>query len=825
MIAVSRLKGLRHRKKIGTALIFATGFLAIIASILSIVYRVILNRTVDYTWYLVPLYTVMTAELYIGVIIACTPHIAKFIRRYEKAFSEAGSVIAFYLCCKPLSRKGTESKESRKSSEISDTIESARPMKSAKLYPGLDVTTVGGTFGGTVGGTEIDSTDEEIDREHFAAEQHLAAQYPAEVHWAERQKEMQERFSRAIGRVNYDTTGQLLSPSEESRYTFGWTDLAKKYSRPVGKFASLDHRVLGDGGKSGLTPRVPASKSDDGKGKEKRFNGFTTFDLHSMQALAALDTNIYIHGLENPIHPCFERSKWVVENDMPKHKGAIPILGREEGFWMADNPVVWNLLKPCLQLATLMLHNECKYSWLDALLNVNYDDVPNSPEGMKLQRFFSRTHEERTKQLPQTLEKLIQDLTNVVIFGFNSGYEDVETGLPSLRTSRNAITGDHSMYDRIKVLISTEMAQPLLRDDLTDAEKMGNRLRIATTFVHEFAIWGGQPTPLITQIYNRGGPGLPNLGIIKTSWFTDKNKDYQTSRKAPPLIRKPKRGQVDRFYIYDYWPVPTSWYGTLLTEAFWGNVREFGPEAKKMRIEKLGVRFLSTEHPDAKAQIDDGGINIGGGWSYGAPQTRSQTERFRTKSKISTILSKQLDGVKAREDHDPLDQWNVRPPIVTYSCPRWSDIAEYLFNNRGPLDLGWEPFPGFGVVKRIATGWPPLNPGSDSISWPSPIGEPDEEDIDTLDNLMSDQAVQEALKWLVHRFEAQEFNGEDAVEDFRDIIWETVRRDGAYFTLGPKNIVRCIYPIMDIRDEKANAFTKERMKMLEERAESATSKV
>ncbi|KAI9642393.1 hypothetical protein NHQ30_009197 [Ciborinia camelliae] len=679
------------------------------------------------------------------------------------------------------------------------------------------------------------------------------------------QEQPMDDEARAIGRVSYDTTGQLLSPNEQSRYTFGWTDLAKKYSRPLGKFASLDHRILGDGEKSGLTPRVPPSKSDQRKGKHtlggisdeleiyqrKRFNGFTTFDLHSMEALAALDTSIIPHSLNTPIHPCFEKSRWVVENNMPKHKGAIPILGREEGFWM--NYRVDSVLR------------------LDALLNGRYDDVPNSPKGLKLQRFFSRTQGERiSHSSPKTLEKSIEDLTSKVKFGFHSGYEDVATGLPRSRTSRNAITRNHTVYDRIEVLISTEMAQPLLRDDLTDAEKY---------------IWGGQPTPLMTQIYNRGGPGLPNLGIIKTSWFNDKNKSYQTSRKAPPLNRKPKRGRIDTFYTYDYWPVPTPWYGNLFTEEFWGNVTQFGPEAKRMRIEKLGMRFLSKDHPDAKTQIDDGGMNIGGRWPYGPPQTRSQTERFKIENKISAGPSKRKDDVKVTESEDPLDYLNKRPPTVTYSCSRWDAITEYLFRNRGPLELAldsmeilseptffryirdrgginltpmefrgflgvanergelflWEPFPGFGIVKRIAKGWPPPTPGSHSISWPSPIGEPEQEDMETLDNLMSDQAVQEALyeycgecrdldmetfrKWLVHRFETEEFDGEDADEEFRDIIVETVREGGAYFTLGPKGIVRFIYPIEEIREEKADTFTKERMKMLEERAQGATLEV
>ncbi|KAF7952628.1 hypothetical protein EAE96_005860 [Botrytis aclada] len=382
---------------------------------------------------------------------------------------------------------------------------------------------------------------------------------------------------------------------------------------------------------------------------------------------------------------------------------------------------------------------------------------------------------------------------------------------------------------------------------------------------------------LMTQMYNRGGPGLPNLGINKTSWFTDKNKTYQTSRNAPALNLKPKRGQTDKFHTYDYWPVPTQWYSSLFTEGFWENVRDFGPKAKTIRTERRGMRYLSKDHPDAKSQLDDSGISIGYGWPYGPPQTRSQIGRSIVAKNVSTRVRKQHDFEEG--NYDPLDCFNIKPPTVTYTCPRWNDITKHLFSNRRPLDLAldtmellseptfyryirdhggisltalefrnflgvadekrelflWEPFPGFGIVKRIATGWPPLIGEHNSTFWPSPIGEPDEDDMETLDNLMSDQAVQEALYeycgecrdldietfrlWLVHRFETEEFDREDAHEEFRDVIWETVRQGGAYFTLGPKNIVRFIYPIEEIREEKADALTKERMKAIQERAE------
>lgn len=118
-----------------------------------------------------------------------------------------------------------------------------------------------------------------------------------------------------------------------------------------------------------------------------------------------------------------------------------------------------------------------------------------------------------------------------------------------------------------------------------------------------------------------------------------------------------------------------------------------------MKIETFGMRFLSDDHPDAKTRIDDGRMNIGGGWPYEAPQTRGQTKRFRIKSKIASTLTQQANDDDIRENHDPLDYLNARPPIVTYSCPRWDDITGYLFDHRGPLELALD---SMGVLSEPA---------------------------------------------------------------------------------------------------------------------------
>ncbi|KAF7852715.1 hypothetical protein EAF04_010909 [Stromatinia cepivora] len=153
LIAVSKLK-MKPRKKLGVALIFATGFLAIIASILSIVDRCVLGGNGDHTWNLVPVLTVTLTETFIGFIIACAWHFSKFLRTYEKSLLRAGSIIATFFCCKYVSSQ-KEKGEEPKSSEVSDTVDGSKMPRekvkpAPKMHPGLDITTFAGTVPGTV---------------------------------------------------------------------------------------------------------------------------------------------------------------------------------------------------------------------------------------------------------------------------------------------------------------------------------------------------------------------------------------------------------------------------------------------------------------------------------------------------------------------------------------------------------------------------------------------------------------------------------------------------------------------------------------------------
>ncbi|TGO17536.1 hypothetical protein BPAE_0423g00020 [Botrytis paeoniae] len=151
LLAVSKLH-MATKKKLGVGLIFATGALAIMASILSIIYRVRLNQILDNTWALVPVFILTLAELFIGMIIACTWHMSKFFRTYDRQFGKLGSKIAYILCFRCV-RRTKERKESEKfgrgseGSEINvELVNTERCKKQPKLYPNLDVTNFNATI-------------------------------------------------------------------------------------------------------------------------------------------------------------------------------------------------------------------------------------------------------------------------------------------------------------------------------------------------------------------------------------------------------------------------------------------------------------------------------------------------------------------------------------------------------------------------------------------------------------------------------------------------------------------------------------------------------
>ncbi|MCJ1243743.1 hypothetical protein MMC30_000940 [Trapelia coarctata] len=86
MIAISKLQ-LNPRRKVGVNLIFMSGALACIASVLKIYYSSNLNHTADITWATLPVNIVTLTELAVGISCACMPSAAYTCRHHLPSYS------------------------------------------------------------------------------------------------------------------------------------------------------------------------------------------------------------------------------------------------------------------------------------------------------------------------------------------------------------------------------------------------------------------------------------------------------------------------------------------------------------------------------------------------------------------------------------------------------------------------------------------------------------------------------------------------------------------------------------------------------------------
>ena len=119
-------------------------------------------------------------------------------------------------------------------------------------------------------------------------------------------------------------------------------------------------------GKSGLTPIDPvnpnvAVKPESQKERQlheayqrKYLRQFTSRELQDADSLEI--ENLALGGLgQVPLHPVFQRNKWSEEDE--------DIGDGIDGKWGGQNDKVWEVLQPCLRLATRLLENSQVGLW------------------------------------------------------------------------------------------------------------------------------------------------------------------------------------------------------------------------------------------------------------------------------------------------------------------------------------------------------------------------------------------------------------------------------------------------------------------------------
>lgn len=126
--------------------------------------------------------------------------------------------------------------------------------------------------------------------------------------------------------------------------------------------------------------------------------GFTTRELQELDAITnrPFNTSPFTHD----IFPIMDRARWRLKPDRriavgPTAEGVLTNQDLGQGFWDASNDIIWDLLRPVLQLTTLLIHQTIEHPWFDAYISgpkVDVDPSRFSPEALlarpieKLQR-------------------------------------------------------------------------------------------------------------------------------------------------------------------------------------------------------------------------------------------------------------------------------------------------------------------------------------------------------------------------------------------------------------------------------------------------------
>ncbi|KAL2067941.1 hypothetical protein VTL71DRAFT_16039 [Oculimacula yallundae] len=452
----------------------------------------------------------------------------------------------------------------------------------------------------------------------------------------EAKKKLSDDASR-IGAIRYDVTAQTLPAARRGTLLTNYTKLAVKYGHPRGiSKPREDHSLFKYTGKSGKTPVRPNSDLIAHEGVKKRARvteqyqrmqnwGFTADELLRLGALPASDERPMVSDLNNTLYPAFMRSQWLTEMMMPKHTGAIPVLGDDvNGLWLAENPRIWAILVPCLQLASRIWVNQCEDSWLSTLF---HGECKPTPEDLNETRLYCRSLTQVQNDLAAT-KNAADEMSQYVTLGIHSGHD--LSGLPGKQTNHSGrtVSLDPRTNKIILCGVVSYLPPPSVLKTTTLLSNFGRttqRFHVAEVIIHEFAhaahhvkirrnggivkepFFGDEPLAELGYSFEnhifggakikfgngddaRGGPGLPSGGIGRYDHFTGFGVNYK-SDKDPYFPKPVAPGMLDPFYVRDIWPINTEWAANLFKEDFWNTkVLQSASAALKMGPLKYGVR-------------------------------------------------------------------------------------------------------------------------------------------------------------------------------------------------------------------------------------------
>ncbi|KAN0121736.1 hypothetical protein V8E51_000062 [Hyaloscypha variabilis] len=214
-------------------------------------------------------------------------------------------------------------------------------------------------------------------------------------------------------------------------------------------------------------------------------NGFTIQEVDVCGAWSIGDAKP--SDLTLPFHPIYDRKAWFVGKTAkldPFYTQIWDVKKEEE---------LWNVLKPSLRLATLMLTTAGLSPWLDALMDNQWQVVPASDvkDGCPTDSGVYNTYSIHTRSpivASQSTKKVQDSIENL------QGNLRIEIS-PTLRSKNNFAWAYHRqrsvLVDKKKkyagstITLSLEMILPLKKTDLSVSERIVQQFGVAKTIAHE----------------------------------------------------------------------------------------------------------------------------------------------------------------------------------------------------------------------------------------------------------------------------------------------------------------------------------------------------
>ncbi|KAL3427241.1 hypothetical protein PVAG01_00750 [Phlyctema vagabunda] len=472
-------------------------------------------------------------------------------------------------------------------------------------------------------------------------------------------------------------------------------------------------------GKSGFTPVTPLSIAYRTGGERNLRNfveeaqlywlrGFTARELYDMGAYP--DDEAQPSSLTNPIIEFLDIDHWYMHYSTDTGDDYLHIISDEEtridpkysygvdqqhphsGKWSAHNPVVWDILEPCLRLASRFLEKFHEIPWVEDFIFGEWIQVDRN----------------RTAQDHRDVEKAVKDVFFKKLIGnlelqIDSGLEVPRPAKRAMKAMplRNVSWSGFCFIPKnyggwnpsLVICLAQEMLSPFLQSTMGVSEKLFQQFRVALSIIHEISFFRENPqsemnhVPITFEAFYEdendaelgyslenallGGRQAPvainacnrlTIAMFLISWPSE----YDTTRFVPARGRS-----LDDTKII---PVISKYFEYIARDEFWDQaINQFGLEATRPLPTKQQIilRLSSTSQKKVPAKLLD----------YRAPDWGLRYNRSAQKVKeCLSMTSKEqtayLITQKIKDKNDEIMRHhNVRREQARRSQLIWSTLA------------------------------------------------------------------------------------------------------------------------------------------------------